>query len=537
MPVINIVLEDLNRMMKKKLSSEDFAEIIPKIGADPDEINDIEASVEFFPDRPDLLSTEGVARALRAFTEQKLGLVEYEMKAPTTQIFISSEVMQVRPCITSGIVRGVALDHSSIKSLMELQEKLHVTLGRKRKKVSIGIHDLSKLEGPFNYDLCSPHEPAFVPLQKDYEMTPQEILEEHPKGIEYAHLLSEFNKYPIIKDSNDEVASLPPIINGALTTITEDTTDVLIDVTGLDENAVESCLNIVAAALVERGGIIEQIELKFPSENRVTPSMEPKIHKIENNYLIKLLGFDPGQFVIFKALRKCGMEPDLNGDTWSVKVPAYRADILHPIDLLEEVSIGIGYDEFPEFLPKETLFGESLKSRKREERCREVMLGLGFQEVVTLTLTSKKFLHEYTQRKSENETEVSNPVTEDYQVLRSSILPNLLDLLKSNKHRELPQSVFEIGQIVKMHTNLQSLAWMQIASKNTFSQARTISDSIASRFKISGETKECEDPIFIPGRSIEINDGDILLKCGEIHPFTLEKFELGYPIICGEIHW
>ncbi len=368
-------------------------------------------------------------------------------------------------------------------------------------------------------------------------MTPQEILEEHPKGIEYAHLLSEFNKYPIIKDSNDEVASLPPIINGALTTITEDTTDVLIDVTGLDDNAVESCLNIVAAALVERGGVIEQIEIKFPSENKIVPSMDPKVHEIENDYLLKLLGFDPGQFVIFKAFRKCGMEPELKGNSWFVKVPAYRADILHPIDLLEEVSIGIGYDEFPESLPKETLFGESLKSRKREESCREIMLGLGFQEVVTLTLTSKKMLHDYTQRENDNETEVANPVTEDYHLLRSSILPNLLELLKNNKHRELPQCVFEIGQIVKMHTNLQSLAWMQIASKNTFSQARTISDSIALRLGISGETKECDDPIFIPGRSIETNNGNILLKYGEIHPFSLEKFELGYPVICGEIHW
>ena len=146
--------------------------------------------------------------------------------------------MEIRPSISGGIVRGVTLDDISIRCIMELQEKLHVTLGRKR-KVSIGIHDLSKLEGPFNYDTCSPHEPAFV-LAKDYEMTPQEILEEHPKGIEYAHLLSEFNRYPIIKDSNDEIASMPPIINGALTTITEDTTDILIDVTGLDDNAVES---------------------------------------------------------------------------------------------------------------------------------------------------------------------------------------------------------------------------------------------------------------------------------------------------------
>ena len=144
MPVINIVLEDLNRMLKEKLTSTDFDRTIPKIGAHPDEINDSEAIVEFFPDRPDLLSTEGVARALRAFTEQNLGLIEYEVSPPTTQIFVSQEVMEIRPSISGGIVRGVTLDDISIRCIMELQEKLHVTLGRKRKKVSIGIHDLSK---------------------------------------------------------------------------------------------------------------------------------------------------------------------------------------------------------------------------------------------------------------------------------------------------------------------------------------------------------------------------------------------------------
>ena len=188
MPVINIELNDLNRMLKEPISSDEFSEIIPQIGSDPDEISDKEAIVEFFPDRPDLLSTEGVARAIRAFSEQQLGLVEYVTKKPSTHITISKEVLEIRPEFLGGIVRGVKLDNISIKCLMELQEKLHVTLGRRRSKVSIGIHDLAKLKPPFHYTICSPHEPTFVPLQKDYEMTSEEILKEHPKGIEYAHL-------------------------------------------------------------------------------------------------------------------------------------------------------------------------------------------------------------------------------------------------------------------------------------------------------------------------------------------------------------
>ena len=537
MPVINIDFDDLNSMLKVPITSDDFSKIISKIGADPDEIDNKQAIVEFFPDRPDLLSTEGVARALRAFTEQELGLIKYKVKPPKTHMFVSPEVLEIRPFVLGGIIRGVTFDNAAIKCIMELQEKLHVTLGRKRKKVSIGIHDLSKIKGPFNYDICSNHEPAFVPLQKDYEMTPEEILKEHPKGMEYAHLLKDFNHYPIITDSNKEVVSLPPIINGALTTITKDTTEILIDVTGLDKGAVEACLNIVTAALVERGGNIEQLEIKYPSENVIVPNMEPKDYKIENDYLVSLLGFDPENFTIFKAFRKCAMEPELKENTWHVKVPAYRADILHPVDLLEEVAIGIGYENFPECLPKETRFGTSLESRKLEKKCRETMLGMNFQEVVTLTLTSTKMLHDYTGREADNEATIANPVTEDYHMLRSSILPNLLELLKNNRHRELPQNIFEIGQVIRQGSNRMSLAWIELASRATFSKARATAENIAHRLEITGEIVKSEDPLFIPGRNVQVKYENIVMKYGEIHPRTLEKLELNYPAIGGEIHW
>ena len=115
MPVINIELDDLNRMLKEPLNSEEFSKIIPQIGADPDEINEKDAIIEFFPDRPDLLSTEGVARALRAFTEQQLGLIEYKTNAPTTHMVVSPDVLNVRPHVLGGIVRGINLDDTAIK--------------------------------------------------------------------------------------------------------------------------------------------------------------------------------------------------------------------------------------------------------------------------------------------------------------------------------------------------------------------------------------------------------------------------------------
>ena len=165
------------------------------------------------------------------------------------------------------------------------------------------------------------------------------------------------------------------------------------------------------------------------------------------------------------------------------------------------------------------------------------MLGLVFQEVVTLTLTSTNNLNESTGMESENEATVSNPVTEDYHVLRSSILPNLVELLKNNRHRELPQKVFEVGQVVKEHSNRTSLSWLELASKATFSSAKATAEIISQRLELDGEIVDEEDSIFIPGRYVQIKSEDFNLRYGEIHPRTLEKFEIGYPAIGGEIVW
>ena len=537
MPVITIEFEDLNRLLAESITVDDFRKNIPLIGADPDYIDETGAAVEFFPDRPDLCSTEGVARALRPLLGQKPGLIDYPVSKSKTHMVVDSSVLDIRPVMMSCIVHNVNLDNAAIRSLIELQEKLHLTVGRKRRKASIGVHDLSGLTPPFTYSTCSKHEPAFVPLHFDMEMTPEEILTEHPKGVDYAHLLEDFNNYPILTDSEGNVASLPPIINGALTTVTADTKDILLDVTGLDEKAVETCLNIVATALVERGGDIEAIELRYPSHRTKCPNLTPRIHKINNQYLTETLGWDPGEDLLSKSFMRCGMDSSKNGEVWSVSVPAYRSDLIHPIDLVEESAIGLGYETLPKKLPKSASFGSELESRIIERKCRETMLGLGFQEVVTLTLSSKKAQFEITGRKESSITTLSNPVNEEYNILRPSLLPCLLTLLKSNKHRELPQKVFEAGWVVRNNRNRLSLSWIEIDSKAPFSKLRDISDIICTKLKFTESIIEKSDPIFIDGRCAGFDTGELSLVFGELHPRTLSGFELGYPAIGGEILW
>ena len=537
MPVITVEFDDLNRLLVEPITADDFRKTIPLIGADPDYVDETGAAVEFFPDRPDLCSTEGVARALRPLLGQKLGLVNYSVAKSKTHMVVDSSVLEVRPVMMSCIVRNVNLDDAAIRSLIELQEKLHLTVGRKRRKASIGVHDLSGLTPPFTYSTCSKHEPAFVPLHFDMEMTPEEILSEHPKGIDYAYLLEDFNHYPILTDSEGNVASLPPIINGALTTVTADTSDILLDVTGLDEKAVETCLNIVATALAERGGDIEAVELRYPSHRTKYPNLTPRVHKITHNYLTTILGWDPGEELLSKSFMRCGMDSSKNKDIWSVSVPAYRSDLIHPIDLVEESAIGLGYETLPKKLPKSASFGNELESRVTERKCRETMLGLGFQEVVTLTLSSNKTQFEITGRKGSSITTLSNPVNEEYNILRPSILPCLLNLLKSNKHRELPQKVFEVGWVVKNNRNRLSLSWVEIDSKAPFSKLRDITEIICTTLKSNEKVIEKSDSIFIDGRCAGFDTDNLSLVFGELHPHTLSGFELGYPAIGGELLW
>ncbi|MBN1110329.1 MAG: phenylalanine--tRNA ligase subunit beta, partial [Methanomassiliicoccales archaeon] len=263
MPVINFNLEDLKSLMGTQMKDQEVLERIPMIGADLHDFDpeSKEASIEFFPTRPDLYSVEGLARALRAFFDIELGLRTYDIAASDISLRVESSVRNVRPYVVGAVIRGVRMDDRTIRSLMEMQEKLHLTVGRKRAKVAIGVHDLDKVTPPFVYKAVLPDSITFVPLAKEEPMTLAQVLERHEKGRDYRHLLEGKPLYPVILDRNEELLSFPPIINGRLTTVTQETTNLFIDITGTDQNTISGVLNIVCTSIAERSGVIETISL------------------------------------------------------------------------------------------------------------------------------------------------------------------------------------------------------------------------------------------------------------------------------------
>lgn len=255
MAQLQFELADLQELVK--IGKEEAIGTLTSLGFPTEETEDGKLNVEVTPNRPDALCVEGLARALNCYRSGKP--VVYKAGKSGVKVSVDKSVAQVRPAFGGAVVRGVKMTGSLVRSIMQVQEKLHETLGRKRRKVAIGMHDLGRVQPPFRYFACGKREVLFVPLEMQERMTPEQILARHPKGVGYAHLVGE--KCPMIADINGEVLSFPPIINGELTKLTSKSTDLFIDATGTSQEAVGQAVNILCAMLADRGGKIEEISV------------------------------------------------------------------------------------------------------------------------------------------------------------------------------------------------------------------------------------------------------------------------------------
>jgi len=535
MPIITLQYTDLEKLT---LTDKDrIIERVPMIGADIERIEDEYIDIEFFPDRPDMYSVEGVARAMRGFLDIETGLCEYEVTPSDVKIALDDGIGRIRPVIGSAVVRGVVFDSNSIKSLMDLQEDLHWGLGRNRKKVSIGVHDMSNITPPFRYLAVDP-DFEFVPLDFTEPMSMREILEKHPKGVNFAHILEGFDKYPLILDANDNVLSFPPIINGTLTRVEESTTDLFIDVTGLSD-AVYTALNIVVTALAERGGKVESVSVISPDgSEKILPDLAPRVRILTKPEVDSLIGIELSMDEIIKQLHRMRFGARaLNSETIEVDIPSYRADILHNYDIIEDIAIGYGYDNIQPEFPKSATVGKAHPISLMRTAVREIMVGLGYSEVMPFTMTSEKVHFEWMCRKQTDDvTCLLHPISEDQTMVRTTILPNLMEILSLNQHRELPQRIFEVGEVVVNGKNHLHLAAVSINPQANFTQVREIVDAFMRERMVGYAVAESGDPAFMEGRRADILvDGKKTGVMGELYPQVVTNFGLGQPVVGFEI--
>lgn len=539
MPVINFSYSDLCSLMGREVTYSELRERLPMMGSDLNQADegDDDLSFEFFPDRPDLFSVEGVARAFKSFLDVEPGLRRYRTSPSDVRVLVDPSVDDVRPYIWSALVEDVVIDDALIKSMMDLQEKLHLTIGRNRRKVAIGIHDFDKVDPPFTYKAVMPDEVRFFPLQGTREMTPAEILAEHDKGRAYAFVLEDKPRYPLIVDSKGVVLSMPPIINGIDTEVSDGTKTIFVDCTGTDRNAIASAVNILTTALADRGGTVRTVNIEQGGEVFAAPDLAPRRMDIEVDYANRWLGTDLTEEEMVKCLGRMGHDAAPEGRVLRVEVPSFRSDIIHPVDLAEDIAIGHGYERFGNTLPREVTFGEEDPLLAFGDRVRPIMTGLGYFEVATLSLSNPS--EQYAAMnlpEDEDALRIRNPVTEMHTLVRTSLLPSLFGILRRNKHRELPQRVFEVGDVVTGGRNRTMMAAMTVHAKASFTEYKSLILSVGSAMGFTPGIEPTAHPAFVAGRCASVScEGEQVGVFGEIHPSTIESFELKYPVAAFEL--
>ena len=520
-------LERLTRTDKKTILDK-----IALIGSDVERTEEDHADVEFFPDRPDLFSPEGVARAMRGYLGIEIGLPSYQVTPSGISFTVDPALANIRPVLGSAVIRGVEFDDESIQSIMSLQESLHWAVGRGRGKVAIGIHDLDTVKPPFRY-IASPRNRKFIPLDYTEEMTMDEILEKHQKGRHYAKIVKDFPLFPLIVDKDDNVLSFPPIINGELTRVTIDTKNILLDTTGTDKRAVGVAVNIICTAMAEAGATIESVGIGGVQ----IPTLAPAERTVSVQECARLLGIDLNAATMASLLQKMrfGAVP-VGADKVKVQVPCYRADIMHDWDLFEDVAIAYGYDRIQAQPPATFTVGKPHPVQVNAALAREVFCGLGYLEVMPFTLTNEDVLYKKMQREEESGVlHVMHPISIENTVVRTGLLPLLLEFLALNRHRELPQRLFTVGDVVNSCLTYQQAAGVSTHPDADFSEAYASADAILHELSIEYSVEESADPAFIEGRR-----GDIIITgkkigvFGEIHPSVLNAFELEHSVAAFE---
>lgn len=531
---ITVSKKALFKRIGAKASDEKIYDVLHQTKAVFESVEGDELSLEITADRPDLLSVQGVARAVRGFMGLEKGLPKMNLQAGKLKVAVDKSVAKVRPYIACALIEGVKIDERGFKDLIQTQEKLTLTHGRRRRKVAIGVHDASAVKFPLVYKAIPKNSPIeFIPLAKTHKMTLERIMREHEKGIEYGFALGDAKEYPIIFDADGEVISFPPVINSAKTTVTTKTTSLFIDVTGTDWEACNAALNILCQDYADDGAKVHSIAVG----GRITPETAPEKMSVDAMQAAKLVGLDLSAGDIVDCLRKQRLDAKASGKKIDVSIPRYRTDFIHSIDLVEEIAIGYGYNNFKPKPPSLFTIGRLSGETLLEEKLRDLMAGAGFTEqwAYILTSASKHYAGDV--------VKIKNPISSDYNALRSSLLPSLFETLQKNTHEAYPQKVFEVGEVVvkepKHHMRTATQKRVGAVSAHSLANLSEMGGLVSVLGNILGKSlsfKKTDRQEFIAGRCFGIwSDGKEIGVFGELHPSTLEKLQVPVPAIAFEI--
>ncbi|MGQ9469721.1 MAG: phenylalanine--tRNA ligase subunit beta [Nitrososphaerales archaeon] len=543
MPVITLYYDKLKSLIKREISTKDLVDKIPYLGVTLEEVTDEYVKIEYNPNRPDFSTSYGIARSLNGILGFERGAPSYAINKGEVEIIIDESTQLIRPFVVSLVSREINLSDELIEEIIAMQEDLHEGIGRHRRKMSIGIHNLDVLKPPIKYTTVS-QEFKFVPLGEKKEMSIKEILNETEVGREYGKIVSGFKNYPLLMDNLGNVLSLPPIINGELTRLTPETKNLFIEITATDLKASEDALAIISATLKDIGAKIESVKIRFGDSIRITPDMNPQQMEVDRKMAKDLLGLKLNDKEISECLERSRISLASKDGKLIALIPRYRVDILHQVDLVEEIAYGYGFEKITPTLPVFKKAGKQDENLLLIGLVRNAMIGLGFIEVMNYNLISQKALYEFTKRKPKLMIKVENPKSIEHEILRDDLFPSLLMVLSKNLHEEYPQRIFEISRVFskdsRTPTGIREVYHLATAishSTASYTEVKSIISSLLSQtFNLSIDTIPTYHPSFTSGRVAKIISAKRKLGIiGEIDPSVLENFRLRNPVSIFEV--
>ena len=546
MPVVELNINRIKKLISGQVTKKKIIENLPFLGLDIESQDGDQIRVEYSPNRPDYSTDFGIALGLQGLLGTKKGIFKTNIKKEGKyEIKVNSSVSKIRPFVTGIVAKNGIIDDQTIKQLMNMQEDLHLGIGRKRKKSSIGLHDLDKTSFPLTYTTTS-RDHKFVPLNSTVESTISNILSETDVGQNYGWTLGDSKNVPIIIDREENTISFPPIINAAVTTVTTKTKNILVEVTSIDKDAAEDMLSVVSTILHVAGFQIS--ELKITGGKNSTPKLNSRIIQYEPKLTAQILGLDISISAMITSLKKCRLDATQNGKKIQCVIPRYRFDIFGSMDIVEEIALGYGIQNLePKLSTSETL-GEKSVITKKLELVSKTAVGLGFTEVLNSTLTSED-LFVLTNRAQMGSLSLSvlDSKSQEHTILRDLILPGLIENISKNIHESYPQKIFETGIVFRAPTKYESqhLGVVMAYKESNFSEMKAILQSIlktglkldmTTEFPNENSNTEYGTRIFSKGRFAKVLVQDIIVGyVGEINSEVLDNFKIRTPVVGFDI--
>ena len=552
----------------KKYDYDALEEILPWAKAELDEKPDMSlpedervVKIELNDtNRPDLWSTNGVARQLRihqggktADYEKFLSTKDKILDCENRIVEVDASVKDVRPYMVAFMITGKPIDDAMLKDIIQTQEKLAWNFGRKRKSLSMGVYRIDQIKFPVKYHGVDPDKTSFVPLQCEEPMTCRQILTDHPKGKDFGWILKDAPKFPLLEDATGEIMSMAPIINSAtLGAVQVGDKDLMVELTGDTIENLMLAANIVACDFADAGYEIKPIVCKHPydtgfGKDIVVPFYFQPSTKAKLSSINKLLGSNFDEKTVIDALERMGskVEATKEGDdvVFTLYPAPYRNDFLHEVDIIEDVMIGMDLSAFEPESPNDFTIGRLLPVTIFGRKAKTIMVGLGYQEMIFNYVGSKK---DYVEKMNFDESkviEIANPMSENYQFIRPQVMSSLLRAESGSANAMYPHKIFEIGKVAYLDetentgtTTKTHLGFLTAASNANFNEAASEVSSLLYFLDHNYEVKESNDSRFIPGRQAAILvKGKEVGVFGELHPQILENWNISTPCVAGEI--